>query len=171
MLLSRGEGALVHSDAGLSHVPEQTRSGYRRDVRLRRAKRATRDAFGRSIPENVRTTFRRDVLAEALWEYGEDELAEPALHLSEEDLHQVQLLAVWHHVNDPQPERGPRLTNARVMARAMIEFAERANRDTKRLRRRIRPKETAYDGAYHASLLHGDPIPSTPAENGLDVHD
>ena len=129
------------------------------------------DLFGRPIPENFRIVFRRDGLAEALWEYGEDELAEAALRLSEEDLHQVQMLAVWHHLNDPEPERGPRLTNARVMARAMIELSEREHRDTKRLRRRTRPREAAYDGAYHASLLEGDPLPSTPAENGLDPHD
>jgi hypothetical protein len=127
--------------------------------------------FGRAIPESFRITFRRDVLAEALWEYGEDELAEAALDLGENDLHEVQLLAVWHHVNDPDPAGGPKLTNARVMARAMIEWAERAGRDTTRSRRRTRPKEQAYDGAYHASLLSGDPLQSTPAERGLDVHD
>ena len=48
----------------------------------------TRDIFGRSIPEDFRIAFRRDVLAEALWEYGEAELAEAALGLSEHDLHQ-----------------------------------------------------------------------------------
>jgi hypothetical protein len=128
--------------------------------------RTTHDLFGRPVPENLRITFRRDVLAEALWEYGEDELAEAALQLGEEDLHHVQILAVWHHLNDP----GPR-TNARVMARAMIELSEREHRDTKRRRRRTRPREAAYDGAYHASLLEGDPLPSTPAENGLDRHD
>jgi hypothetical protein len=127
--------------------------------------------FGRAIPENVRITFRRDARADALWEYGEDELAEAALDLSENDLHEVQLLAVWHRVNDPDPERGPKLTNARVMARAMIEWADRTGRDTTRTRRRTRPKEEAYDGAYHASLLSGNPLPSTPAESGLDVHD
>jgi hypothetical protein len=126
---------------------------------------------GRPIPENFRITFRRDVLAEALWEYGEDELAEAALGLREDDLHQVQLMAVWHHENDADPGRGPKLTNARVMARAMIEGAEGGARDTKRTRRRTRPKEEAYDGAYHASLLSGSPLPSTPAEDGLDVHD
>jgi hypothetical protein len=57
------------------------------------------------------------------------------------------------------------------MARAMIEWAERSNRDTKRTRRRTRPKEEAHDGAYHASLLSGNPLPSTPAEQSLDVHD
>jgi hypothetical protein len=46
--------------------------------------------LGRAIPENVRITFRRDVLAEALWEYGEEQLAESALGLSEKDLHEVR---------------------------------------------------------------------------------
>jgi hypothetical protein len=57
------------------------------------------------------------------------------------------------------------------MARAMIEWAEPSIRDTKRTRRRTRQKGEAYDGAYHASLLSGNPLPSTPAEDGLDVHD
>jgi hypothetical protein len=57
------------------------------------------------------------------------------------------------------------------MARAMIEWDERTSRDTRRTTRRTRPKEEAYDGAYYASLLTGNPLSSTPAENGLDVHD
>jgi hypothetical protein len=135
-------------------------------VSPRRKRTATRDVFGRPVPENFRINFRRDVLAEALWEYGEDDLAEAALCLGEDDLREVQRLAVWHHVNDPDPERGPKLTNARVNARAMIEWAERSSRDTKRTRRRTRPKEEAYYSAYYASLLSGNPLPSTPAENG-----
>jgi hypothetical protein len=134
-------------------------------------KMKSRDAFGRTIPADFRITFRRDVLAEALWEYGEDALAKAALELGEADLHQVQLLAVWHYDNDPEPTSGPKLTNARIMARAMIEYVEGSPRDTKRQRRRTRSKDIAYDGAYHGSLLHGDPLPSTPAEKGLDVHD
>jgi len=139
-------------------------------VRPMSTSKASRDVFGRSIPRNVRVVYRRDVLAEALWEYGEDDLAEAALELGEEDLHQVQLLTVWHRENDPDPDGGPKLTNSRIMARAMIEYVEKAPRDTKRVRRRTRPKDSAYDGAYHASLLRGDPLPSTPAEQGLDVH-
>jgi hypothetical protein len=139
-------------------------------VRRRSSRSTTHDVFERPIPDNIRITFRRDVLAEALWEHGEDELASAALELGEDDLHQVQLLAVWHHVTDSDPGGGPKLTNARVMARAMIEFAERTSCDTARRRRRTRPKEAAYDGAYHASLLGGTPLPSTPAENGMDVH-
>lgn len=134
-------------------------------------KSRSRDMFGRRIPSNFRITFRRDVLAETLWEYGEDTMAEAALQLDEDELHQVQLLAVWHYENDPQPSRGPKLSNARIMARAMIEYAEGSPRDTKRQRRRTRAKDVAYDGAYHASLLRGDPLPNTPAEKGLDLHD
>jgi hypothetical protein len=117
--------------------------------------------FGRRIPDNVRHTFRRDALAEALWQYGEDELAEAALDLTEDDLQQVQLLDVWHHQNDPDPATGPKLTNGRIMSRAMIEWAEGSARDTKRTRRRTRPKEEAYRSS----------LPSTPAEMGLDRHD
>lgn len=138
---------------------------------MRPRKSKSRDIFGRTTPPNFRITFRRDTLAEALWEYGEDALAEAALQLEEDDLHQVQLLAVWHDENDPEPASGPKLTNARIMARAMIEFAEGSSRDTKRQRRRTRPKGIAFDGAYHASLLRGEPLPSTPAEHGLDFYD
>ncbi len=133
-------------------------------------RRSARDMFGRKIPPNVRITFRRDILAEALWEYGEEALAAAALQLGEDDLHQVQLLAVWHRENDPEPASGPKLTNGRIMARAMIEYVEGTARDTKRQRRRTRAKEFAYHGAYYASLLSGDPLPSTPAEDGLDTH-
>jgi hypothetical protein len=51
---------------------------------LGRRTKATRDMFRRPIPGNFRITFRRDVLAEALWQYGEDELADAALTLSED---------------------------------------------------------------------------------------
>jgi hypothetical protein len=108
-------------------------------VPLRRGHKE-RDCFGRAIPEHFRITFERELLAEALWQYGEEELAEAAIRLSDDELHTVQRLAVWHHVNDPDPEHGPKLTNARILARAMIEFVERTSRDTKRVRRRTRPK-------------------------------
>jgi hypothetical protein len=121
----------------------------------RRRKKGPRDCFGRTIPADFRISFRRDALAEALWEYGEDELAEPALALSDEDLHEVHRLAVWHHVNDPDPKPGPKLTNARVSARAAIEFFERTARDTARQRRRTRPVAQRYTAAGR---------PDTPAE-------
>ncbi len=131
--------------------------------------RARRDCFGRPIPGNLRIRFRRDLLAESLWEYGEDDLAEAAFRLSEYELDQVQLLAGWHYVNDPEPNHGPKLQGGRIMARAMIEFAERMPRDTTRVRRRTRPNGQGHLAAYHAHFENeGKVLESTPAENGLD---
>ena len=123
-----------------------------------------KDIFGRKIPNNIRVVVRRDVLAESLWEYGEDTLAERWLVLSDEDLHQIQRLAVWHRVNDPAPEEGPRLTSGRILSRAALEFMERQARDTKRRRRRTRRLEDRYDGPYLESLRKGSPLPDSPAE-------
>jgi hypothetical protein len=95
-----------------------------------------RDDFGRRVPSNFSIEFERDVLADCLWQYDEFELAEQAMQLSDEDLHKVQRIAVWHHENDPEPTTGPQLLGARIMARAMIEFVEREPRDTRRARRR-----------------------------------
>lgn len=125
-----------------------------------------KDIFGREIPDNIRVVVRRDVLAEALWEYGEDALAEHCLELSDDDLHQIQSLAVWHEINDPEPDDGPRLTRGRILARATIEFVERQARDTVRRRRRTRQENDRYDGPYLESLRIGRPLPSTPAEQG-----
>jgi hypothetical protein len=95
-----------------------------------------RDDFGRRVPSMFTMVFERDVLADCLWQYDEFELAEHALQLSDEDLHKVQRIAVWHYENDPDPATGPQLLSARIMARAMIEFVERTPRDTRRARRR-----------------------------------
>lgn len=75
-----------------------------------------KDFKGRSIPHNIQISVRRDVLAEALWEYGEEALAERVLDLSDEDRHQVHRLAVWHDANDLEPEEGPKLTNGRILS-------------------------------------------------------
>ncbi|MET1082077.1 MAG: hypothetical protein ABWY12_03370, partial [Burkholderiales bacterium] len=68
-----------------------TSSGMRLD---RIFLRGERDALGRRIPSKFQVTSRRDLLAEALWEYGEDKLAERALELTEDELLQVQRLTV-----------------------------------------------------------------------------
>lgn len=147
--------------AGPRLLPQSVVSTLYDPAVLRRGERS-RDFFGRRIPTNLRISFRRDVLAEALWEYGEEELAKRALALSENDLHEVQLLAVWHHENDPDPTEGPKLTGARIMSRAMIQYVERSGRDTKRTRRRTRPESEGYNG--------GARLPDTAAERGLDLH-
>ena len=97
-----------------------------------------KDLFGREIPSNTSIRITRDLLAECCWEYGEEELAARVGSLSDDDLVQVQRLALWHRVNDLDPPGGPRLTNARIDTRAVIEFFEGQTRDTRRTRRRTR---------------------------------
>ena len=109
--------------------------------------RAVRDIFGRELPNNLRIVVKRDVLAEALWEYGEEDIAKQVLQTSDHDLDRILELTAWHRLNDPEPDDGPKLTNARIMARAAIEFFERRPRDTTRRRRRTRPASERYDAA------------------------
>ena len=103
-----------------------------------------KDMLGREIPANTRLEITRENLAECVWEYGEDDLAARVADLSDEDLERVQRLALWHRINDPEPADGPRLTNARIETRAVIEFFEGRTRDTQRRRRRTRPVEEGY---------------------------
>jgi hypothetical protein len=94
------------------------RSGMGILKRLRKSREVKRDPWGREIPSNFTIQFTQGVLAESLWEYGEDDLAARAAELSASDLEAVQRFAVWHHVNDPEPESGPQLLSGRVDARA-----------------------------------------------------
>jgi len=103
-----------------------------------------KDIFGREIPAGTHIRIARDVLAECVWEYGEDDLAEQVLGLSDGGLEEVQRLALWHRLNDPDPEVGTKLTNARIEALAVIEFFEGRTRDTHRRRRRTRPASEGY---------------------------
>lgn len=103
-----------------------------------------RDDLGRDISDATRLRFTRGVLAEALWEYGEAELAERAMTLTDSELERVARLAGWHRKNDPDPPEGPRLTNARIISRGAIEFFEGRTRDTVRRRRRTRPAAERY---------------------------
>ena len=96
-------------------------------------------------PRNVVVKFEREVLAECLWEYGEDRLAEKAMKLSDRQLRHVQRLAAWHRRYDREPQKGPRLTNARIMALAMIDYVCWYPRQPKRKRRRRRPQAERYD--------------------------
>jgi hypothetical protein len=100
--------------------------------------------FGREIPDGTAIRITREVLAECVWEYGEDDLAARVQGLSDADLEEVQRLALWHRLNDIEPEGGPRLTNARIETRAVIEFFEGRTRDTVRMRRRTRAASEGY---------------------------
>lgn len=89
-------------------------------------------------------TFDRETLAESLWEYGEDVVAQRAMTLDDVALRRVQELAASRYETDPDPARGPRLTNGRIMARAAIEFITGKRRDTVRQRRRTTPRSHGF---------------------------
>ena len=105
---------------------------------------ARRDRLGRALPDRVRLHVERPVLAECLWELGEDALAERALALSDEELEAVCDLALWHRHHQLDPPGGPRVTNGRTLARGMIDLVEGAGRETARRRRRTRPEGQRY---------------------------
>lgn len=105
---------------------------------------ARRDRLGRAVPDGVHLHAEREVLAECLWELGEEELAERALALSDAELEAVGDLALWHRHHHPDPPGGPRVTNGRTLAWGMIDLVEGAGRDTARRRRRTRPEAQRY---------------------------
>jgi hypothetical protein len=125
------------------------------------------DFFGREIPDNFQIGFRRDQLAESLWEYGEDELAERALRFTESELYEVQLLAAWNYKNLREPSAGPKLQLGRITALAAIELVELGSRDTRRQRRRTRPQPERYDAEHDRRLLADEPLDATPVEQRL----
>lgn len=126
------------------------------------------DICGRDVPDNFSISYTRANLAEALWEYGEDDLAEEALRLTESELNEVQILNVWHYENDPEPAAGPKLKLGRLSSRAMIEFAESRARDTTHRRRRTRPRDVGYLSATHAHAEGTGPAPeTTPQERSV----
>jgi hypothetical protein len=101
-----------------------------------------KDLLGREIPDNLHLSIQREVLAEVLWEYGEDDLARQVMAATDDDMEQIARLALWHRKNDPEP-----VTSGRIHARGAIEFFELGTRDTVRRRRRTRPRAERYDAA------------------------
>lgn len=86
---------------------------------------------------NFRVHFSRSAVAAALWAYGEDEHAEKALAMTDEDLLHVQAIA--SHYEDPShplPVDAKRITHNHVMALAEITYAEGRIRPLARRRRR-----------------------------------
>ncbi|MHA7218285.1 hypothetical protein ACX80L_05280 [Arthrobacter sp. MDT1-48-3] len=76
-------------------------------------------------------------LAASLWDYGEDELAQQALLISDEDLEHVQAIAAWYEdPSYPLPMSGQNITHRHVDAFAAITFYEGEVRPLVRTRRR-----------------------------------
>ena len=100
-------------------------------------------------------SFSREVLATALWAFGEDELADRALSMSDTDHGHIQVIAA--HFENPRyalPVGAKNITHNHVNALAAITYFEGRTRELARLRRRpekllparfdaTRPKPTA----------------------------
>lgn len=81
--------------------------------------------------------FSKSAVAASLWDYGEDELAELALTMSDADLRNVQAIAANYEDSAYSlPLVGQRITHSHVMALAAITFFERDIRPLTRTRRR-----------------------------------
>src|SRR5262245_55735649 len=81
--------------------------------------------------------FSKSQTAAALWDYGEDALADRALEIGDEDLTRIQNIAV--HFEDPSyplPVEGQRITHNHVTALAALAFFEGKVRPLSRNRRR-----------------------------------
>lgn len=86
---------------------------------------------------SFRVHFSKSAVAASLWDYGEDELADRALMMSDADLLSVQAIAA--HYEDPAyplPIVGQRITHNHVTALAAITYFEEEIRPLARARRR-----------------------------------
>jgi hypothetical protein len=86
---------------------------------------------------NFQMFFSRSSVAASLWDYGEDELADRALMMSDADLRSVQAIAArYEDPAYPLPITGQRITHNHVAALAAITYLEKDIRPLTRTRRR-----------------------------------
>ena len=86
---------------------------------------------------NFHVSFSRSAVAASLWDYGEDELADRALKMTDADLRHIQAIAA--NYEDPAyalPVTGQRITHNHVTAFAAITYYEGEVRPLTRTRRR-----------------------------------
>ena len=87
-------------------------------------------------PPRFGVHFSRGMLASCLWDFGEDELAERALALSDDELLKVQGIAAYYEEPSYDLPVQTRVTHRHVMAQAAVTFAEGRVRPLARVRRR-----------------------------------
>jgi hypothetical protein len=86
---------------------------------------------------NFHVHFSKSAVATSLWDYGEDDLADPALAMTDADLHRIQAIdANYENPGYPLPMSGQRITHNHVMAFAAITYFEHEIRPLTRTRRR-----------------------------------
>lgn len=81
--------------------------------------------------------FSKSQVAAALWDYGEDDLADRAAEMSDEDLGRIQNIAAhFEDASYPLPVEGQRITHNHVTALAAVTFFEGQVRPLSQRRRR-----------------------------------
>ena len=79
----------------------------------------------------------RQLIASALWDYGEDDLAQRAIRMTEDDRLSLCNIEAWYESPDyPLPMTGQRITHNHVAAFAAITFFEGKVRPLAQTRRR-----------------------------------
>ena len=90
----------------------------------------------RPVPQ-FSVSFSREVLAGGLWAYGEDELADRALTMSDSDHGHIQVIAA--HFENPHydlPVATKTITHNHVNSLAAVTYFEGRTRELARVRRR-----------------------------------
>ena len=87
----------------------------------------------------------RHLIASALWDYGEDDLAQRALEMTEDDRLNICRIEAWYESPEyPLPMTGQRITHNHVAAFAAVTFFEGAVRPLAQTRRRPRKDRPAF---------------------------
>jgi hypothetical protein len=89
--------------------------------------------------------FSRTTAAAGLWDYGEDQLVDRALGMTDDELAAVRrIAAVYEDPGYPLPVRGQRITHNHVNALAVIAYLEGSLRPLARTRRRPQKERPAH---------------------------
>jgi hypothetical protein len=112
----------------------------------RHQERAERKKLLRGRPDFKVHTSKSQVAA-ALWDYGEDALAERAIAMTDDELASIENISAWYEQPGyPLPMSGQRITHNHVNAFAAIALFEGRLRPLARSRRRPqRDRPSAYD--------------------------
>lgn len=115
--------------------------------------RAQRRRAMRGRP-NVFVYFSRSQVAAALWDYGEDELVDKTLHMSDRQLGRMQRVAsTYEDASCPLPIKGQRITRNHATALAAVTDFDR----------RLRPLAQNHRRPAKNRPAHlADPVPPDP---------
>ncbi len=111
----------------------------------RRAARVELKKLLRGTP-NVKVYTSKSVVAAALWDYGEDELADRAIAMTDAELLSVENMSAWFEdPSYPLPMTGQRITHDRVNAFAASPVRGKCAAAPRTRRRAQRGRPTRYE--------------------------